>query len=142
MNEKNLKGYGFHERTASEQREIASKGGKASVKARAEKKAVRDIADTVLSMPMGNGTLTNYEDATDLEDMLHSNPSVKAQIIATLAKKAAEGNTKAAELLFTMTGEYSKSVAMQATIVDDESAREIDEYFARKFNGGIDFEDE
>ena len=41
-NEQNLKGYGFHERTASEQREIAQKGGKASGEARREKKLIKD----------------------------------------------------------------------------------------------------
>lgn len=41
-NEENLIGHGFHERTASEQREIARKGGKASGEARREKKLIRD----------------------------------------------------------------------------------------------------
>ena len=41
-NEQNLKGHGFHERTATEQREIAKKGGIASGEARREKKLIRD----------------------------------------------------------------------------------------------------
>ena len=41
-NEANLKGHGFHERTASEQREIARKGGVASGKARRENKLIKD----------------------------------------------------------------------------------------------------
>lgn len=41
-NEQNLKGHGFHERTASEQREIARKGGVASGQARREQKLIKD----------------------------------------------------------------------------------------------------
>lgn len=47
-NDDNLKGHGFHERTASEQREIASKGGIASGKARREQAAFRDCFNTIL----------------------------------------------------------------------------------------------
>ena len=85
-------------------------------------------------MPTWEGALTDYEDAEALDSLLNSNPSVKAAIIATLAKKATEGNIKAAELLFTITGEYSKSVSMQATFVEDDSAIAIQEYFDRKNN--------
>lgn len=48
MNEQNLKGYGFHERTASEQREIASKGGIASGKSRREMKVLREHLNQIL----------------------------------------------------------------------------------------------
>lgn len=41
-NEQNLIGHGFHERTASEQRELAKKGGVASGKARRENKLIKD----------------------------------------------------------------------------------------------------
>nr|MBQ4458189.1 hypothetical protein [Clostridia bacterium] len=47
-NEDNLKGHGFHERTASEQREIASMGGKASGKSRREQAAFRDCFNAIL----------------------------------------------------------------------------------------------
>ena len=41
-NEQNLSGYGFDERTASERREIARKGGKRSGEVRRENKLIRD----------------------------------------------------------------------------------------------------
>ena len=41
-NEQNLIGHGFHERTASEQREIARAGGVRSGEARREKKLIRE----------------------------------------------------------------------------------------------------
>lgn len=53
MNEENLKGYGFDERTASEQREIAQKGGTTSGKVRRKKadmrKAVQSMLDNTYS---------------------------------------------------------------------------------------------
>ena len=41
-NEQNLKGHGFHERTASEQREIAQKGGIASGESRRARKTFKE----------------------------------------------------------------------------------------------------
>jgi len=53
VNEENLKGYGFDERTASEQREIAQKGGTTSGKVRRKKadmrKAVQSMLDNTYS---------------------------------------------------------------------------------------------
>lgn len=48
MNEQNLKGHGFHELTANEQREIASKGGIASGKSRREMKVLREHLNQIL----------------------------------------------------------------------------------------------
>jgi hypothetical protein len=132
MNDKNLKPI----RTKSEAREKGAKGGKASGKVRAEKKAAREIAEAIFSMPAKAGELIDIDDADSLDDILHSNPSVKAAIISKLAKKAADGNIKAAELLLTISGDYSKSVYVGITDID-KSAAELDEYFARKFAGGV-----
>lgn len=48
MNDDNIKGYGFHERTTEEQREIARKGGKASGAARRRKADLRRMAQDIL----------------------------------------------------------------------------------------------
>ena len=135
MNDNNLKPI----RSVSEAREKGAKGGMASGKVRAEKKAARDIAEVILSMPAEAGNLVDIDDVDSLDDILHSNPSVKAAIIARLAKKAADGNIKAAELLLSITGDYSKSVSVGITD-KDKSAAELDKYFARKFNGGVEDE--
>lgn len=50
-NEKNLKS--FKERTTSEQREIAIKGGKASGEARRERKRLRDCMNLILDLQPG-----------------------------------------------------------------------------------------
>lgn len=54
MNDDNIKGYGFDERTAEEQREIARKGGKASGTARRRKADLRRMAQDIL-----DGTYTD-----------------------------------------------------------------------------------
>lgn len=58
----------------------------------------------------------------------------EAMILAQY-QKAFKGNTRAAEFICKIKGEYNLGVNIEHTI-DDESAREIDEYFARKYNGG------
>lgn len=54
MNDENLKGHGFDEKTAEEQREIARKGGKASGVARRRKADLRRMAQEIL-----DGTYTD-----------------------------------------------------------------------------------
>jgi general stress protein YciG len=54
VNDDNIKGYGFDERTAEEQREIARKGGKASGAARRRKADLRRMAQDIL-----DGTYTD-----------------------------------------------------------------------------------
>ena len=49
-NNENLKGHGFHERTAREQREIAVMGGKKSGVVRRRKAALRDTMNRLLTM--------------------------------------------------------------------------------------------
>lgn len=68
MNDENLKGFGFQELTASEQREIASMGGKASVAARREKKKVAELVRTYMAMPSASGK----EGKTMMDDFIES----------------------------------------------------------------------
>lgn len=58
-NEENLKGHGFDERTASEQRKIAQKGGIVSGQVRRQKKAFRELFEQMLSE--GGGTLNGQQ---------------------------------------------------------------------------------
>ena len=68
MNDENLKGFGFQELTASEQREIASMGGKASVAARREKKKVAELVKTYMAMPSASGK----EGKTMMDDFIEN----------------------------------------------------------------------
>lgn len=88
-NEKNL--VPFDERTESEQREIASAGGKASGKARRRKKSLKQKMQLLLSLPPAENDQTELSAmGVDPEDMDNEMVLVKALFLA-----AAEGDTKA-----------------------------------------------
>lgn len=88
-NEKNL--VPFDERTESEQREIASAGGKASGKARRRKKSMKQKMQLLLSLPAADNDQTELSAmGVDPEDMDNEMVLVKALFLA-----AAEGDTKA-----------------------------------------------
>lgn len=104
-NEQNLKPQ--NTRTKSEQREIARLGGKASGKARRENKLLKDA----ILERMG---------ADDWDEMVDA-----------LIGRAKETD-KAFEILRDTIGQKpSEKVDLS---IEDESAREIDEYFASRYN--------
>ena len=86
---KNLKP--FNERTKSEQREIASKGGKASGVARRKKAELKKALNVVLTSQVHQPKL-----ATLLEEMGFEN-SYEMAIVFSMANKATQGDVRAAE---------------------------------------------
>ena len=94
-NERNL--IPFDERTESEQREIAQKGGIASGAARRRKKSLREAADLYLSLPLRDKRKLNamLRDGVDPEDADN-----QMAIIVGLSKQAQSGDSKAAKVLF------------------------------------------
>lgn len=91
-NEDNLNGYGFHERTASEQREIAKMGGKASGKSRRKKADLKNALNTILTAE------TTSETAQILEELGFENTNEMA-IMFSLTQQAMKGNVRAIELI-------------------------------------------
>lgn len=89
-NNDNLKGHGFHERTASEQREIAKLGGKASGRARRRKADFRKTLNMLLTVDINHPEITPILEALGIESTLES-----AMLMAQI-KEAMAGNTKAA----------------------------------------------
>jgi hypothetical protein len=73
----------FDERTEDEHREIATKGGKASGKARRRKKELKELLELALSQPSG------IEDGEDNY----------TAITAALVQRAIHGDTKAYEVI-------------------------------------------
>lgn len=102
-NEENLKGYGFHERTPKEQREIARKGGKASGEARRKKANFRKTLNALLTTNIDNPEWTPVLNAMGLESTLES--AVNAAII----KEALKGNVKAYIAIRDTIGQTTKS---------------------------------
>lgn len=124
-NEKNL--VPFDERTESEQREIASAGGKASGAARRRKKSMKQKMQLLLSLPPADNDQTELSAmGIDPEDMDNEMVLVKALFLA-----AAEGDTRAFDRIQDVLG---KSVAREELALKKQEAK-------RKAAAGTDAED-
>ena len=122
-NEKNL--IPFNERTESEQREIAQKGGIASGAARRRKRSMRQAADYYLSLPETDRRRVNamLRDQIDPEDVDN-----QMSVVMGIAEQAKRGNPQAATVLLKMLGEE--------TVQENPAADALES--ARKLLGGID----
>ena len=124
-NEKNL--VPINERTKSEQREIASAGGKASGKARRRKKSMKQKMQLLLSLPAADNDQTELAAmGVDPDDMDNEMVLVKALFIA-----AAAGDTRAFDRIQDVLG---KSVAREELTLKKQEAK-------RKAAAGTDAED-
>lgn len=85
--------------------EEASRGGKASVAARRERKAVQETARAVLDMPLKPGEFLTADEIESIEQIKGANITVKDAALFAQAKKAVSGDTKALELLIAAAGE-------------------------------------
>lgn len=124
-NEKNL--VPINERTKSEQREIASAGGKASGKARRRKKSMKQKMQLLLSLPAADNDQTELSAmGVEPEDMDNEMVLVKALFLA-----AAEGDTRAFDRIQDVLG---KSVAREELALKRQEAK-------RRAAAGTDAED-
>lgn len=113
-NEKNL--VPFDERTESEQREIASAGGKASGKARRRKKSLKQKMQLLLSLPPAENDQTELSAmGVDPDDMDNEMVLVKALFIA-----AAAGDTRAFDRIQDVLG---RSVAREELALKKQEAK-------------------
>lgn len=113
-NEKNL--VPFDERTESEQREIASAGGKASGKARRRKKSMKQKMQLLLSLPPTDTDRTELTImGVDPEDMDNEMVLVKALFIA-----AAAGDTRAFDRIQDVLG---RTVAREELALKKQEAK-------------------
>lgn len=99
-NEKNLKP--FNSLTEKEQREITSKGGKASAKKRQQNKTFKEIINKFLDGQVSDERLKQQMIEFGFADKEVSN---KSCAVFALWKEAIKGNTKAFELLRDTIGE-------------------------------------
>lgn len=110
MNEKNLKGHGFHERTASEQREIAKRGGKASGEARRKKADFKKTLNKLLTTKIDN-SMTPVLEALGLDSTLES------ALNMAIIQKGLSGDVKAYEAIAKYSGQSTQ------TDYDDEEQK-------------------
>lgn len=101
-NEDNLKGYGFNERTASEQREIARKGGISSGEARRSRKSMSELAKMISQNPASAKNKSKLKEiGIDSEDATNN-----AVVVAAVFQSAIRGDMKAVQKW----EEYTESV--------------------------------
>jgi PBSX family phage terminase large subunit len=104
-NEQNLIGHGFHELTASQQREIAQKGGLASVEAKRKKKTRRELA-----LEIANAKVTNKK----IKEMVKANTGIDdeditgdAAVVNGVYMEALSGNMQAYDRWEQLTADQS-----------------------------------
>lgn len=116
----NLKGHGLHERTAEEQRRIASMGGKASGETRRRKKEIREVCSVLLSMP-ANDALKGY---LDPNIKLPEDATVYDLMVARMTQEALKGNVKAFEAVRDSAGDKptDKTESSVAIMTDRDKA--------------------
>lgn len=102
MNDENLKGHGFHERTASEQRELAVMGGKASGKTRRRKADFRKTLNMLLTAEIDSDEYKPILEALGVESTLES------AMLMSMIKAALAGNVKAAYFVAQYAGQSDK----------------------------------
>lgn len=110
-NDENLKGHGFHERTARERRELAIIGGKASGEARRKKADFRKTLNALLTAEIDNPEWTPILKSLGLESTLES------AVNMAMIKQALAGDVKAYEAIAKYAGQSSRTAA------DDEEQR-------------------
>ena len=112
--------------TSDELRNRAKKGGKASGKARRDKREQKQIILEVLSMPLEEGSV---EKITSLAAAEGANLSINQAIVIQQVKKALNGDTKAAEYLRDTAGQKpSDKVQLDAGVNIDDTINRIDSY--------------
>lgn len=103
MNE-NIKGKGFDSRTMNERRQLAKKAGKASGKARREKKAMKENLQTILAMTLKSGKLADIDSVQNFAALAGKNITVQDAILIKQTQKAMMGDTRAAEFVRDLSG--------------------------------------
>lgn len=92
-NAENLKGKGLDSRTASEQREIARKGGQASGAARRLKKMRRVVGEILLNMPVEDRELQRTMERLGVPE---EERTYRMGVVVAMLNQAMKGNVNAA----------------------------------------------
>ncbi len=101
LNDENLKGHGFHERTAREQREIAVMGGKASGEVRRRKANFRKTLNMLLTAEVNT-------DMAPVLEALGVDSTLESAMLMSMIKAALEGDVKAAYFVAQYAGQSDK----------------------------------
>lgn len=94
----------FANMTPEERRENGRKGGLASVKARREKKAMKDNLASLLSMSLKSGKIADVDTIKNFAALNGKNVTVQDAILIKQVQKAMKGDTKAAAFIRDLSG--------------------------------------
>lgn len=97
-------------------------GGKASGVSRRNRKRIKEVADVLLALPISKNKLTELEELKAINDDV--NTDVITGIAVQLIKKALDGDLRASQLLFTLTGEYSTRYNINADVTQQDKSLE------------------
>lgn len=113
-NNENISEHNFKKLTAEEQREIASKGGKASVEARRQKKTLKEIGDMI-----GSLKLTNKEKIEVMRKAGIADEYLIKDVAAMykLASRAESGDVRAIEVLAKLRGQFKEQISAEVAEV-------------------------
>ena len=114
LNKQNL--VSFTEMTVEKQRAIARQGGLASVKARKERKLMREALADLLALPMREGSTKDAKIKCYTDFAEGKNVSIQDTILMAQIIKAAKGDTKAATFLRDTIGESIANLNIQAEV--------------------------
>ena len=106
MNDKNL--IPFNQRTESEKREIAKKGGKKSGEVRREQKTYREMAKAMLSATITDKNILNELHAYGLNET-----DVKAYTLLGMIKASGNGSHNAFDRLMMLVGEETQTTTSE-----------------------------
>lgn len=120
MNDKNL--IPFNQRTESEKREIAKKGGKKSGEVRREQKTYREMAKAMLS-----ATITDENILNELQAYGLSETDVKAYTLLGMIKASGNGSHNAFDRLMELIGEKEQNQNENVIAKLDKVLGDIDE---------------
>ena len=103
-NEQNLKPF-TSEQSREEAVKNGKKGGIASGEARKKKKAIKDIAELIMNMPLKEGKASSVNDIQNLASAQGKNISVQEALVLKLTQKALKGDIQSMRMLFEIAGQ-------------------------------------
>lgn len=111
--------------TSEEARKRGSAGGKASVKVRRERKAMREQMMDLLNIPQKTGKVTNFDKVKSQKDIQSGNFTVEQQILLATVQKARKGDMRAVQMIRDIIGISDQQKPVSPL---DKFAEDLDKY--------------
>lgn len=111
--------------------ELARKGQKASVEAQKQKRTMREWAQLYGQLPMTKGKVKDPKTAQDLgkdpkTGLPKSNVTMDGAVLASIYAKALKGDTRAAQFIATIKGEFNQEVTVHTDPVATLTEEQLD----------------